>query len=437
MRKEQISINALLFNGETYTDSAAKANILNNQFVSVFTKDDHSTLPIMGGNPIPDIEQLSIGVNGVYNLLVNIDPHKATGPDGIPSRLLKETAYQMAPLLTFIFQSSLDQGKLPSDWKIANITPLYKKGSRTDLSNFRPISLTSVCCKVLEHIIHSSIYSHLEKYSILCDNQHGFRTKRSCETQLIGVINDFQNCLNSGSHIDALFLDFAKAFDEVSHIKLCHKLSFYGINGNLLSWIKDFLLERSQSVILEGKISSSHPVLSGVPQGTVLAPLLFLLYINDIIEPIKSTIRLYADDILMYRVIDSVDDHYNLQRDLTSLEKWSDTWQMKFNPAKCVHLAITNKKTYIKNCYQIYCQNIKQASSTKYLGITIDQHLTWTDHINEICNKANIAKAFLKRNIHQCPISIKGNCYKSLVRPILEYAAAVWSPHLYNIIFTN
>ena len=132
----------------------------------------------------------------------------------------------------------------------------------------------------------------------------------------------------------------------------------------------------------------------------------------------------------MYRVIDSVDDHYNLQRDLTSLEKWSDTWQMKFNPAKCVHLAITNKKTYIKNCYQIYCQNIKQASSTKYLGITIDQHLTWTDHINEICNKANIAKAFLKRNIHQCPISIKANCYKSLVRPILEYAAAVWSPHL-------
>ena len=161
-----------------------------------------------------------------------------------------------------------------------------------------------MACKVLEHIIHSSIiYSHLEKFSILsllCDNQHGFRTKRSCETQLIGVINDFQNCLNSGSHIDALFLDFAKAFNKVSHIKLCHKLSFYGINGNLLSWIKDFLSKCSQSVILEGKISSSHPVLSGVPQGTVLAPLLFLLYINDIIEPIKSTIRLYADDILMY-----------------------------------------------------------------------------------------------------------------------------------------
>ena len=187
----------------TLTVQQMPISILNNQFVSGFTKDDHSILPIMRGNRIPDIEQLSIGVNGVYNLLVNIDPHKATGPDGIPSRLLKETAYQKAPLHTFIFQSSLDQGKLPSDWKIANITPLYKKGSSP--SNFRPISLTSVCCKVLEHIIHLSIYSHLEKFSILCDNQHGFHTKRSCETQLIGVINDF---LNSGSHIDALFLDF-------------------------------------------------------------------------------------------------------------------------------------------------------------------------------------------------------------------------------------
>ena len=205
-----------------------------------------------------------------------------------------------------------------------------------------------MCCKVLEHIIHSSIFSHLEKYSVLCDNQHGFHTKCSCETQLIGVINDFQNCLNLGSHIDALFLDFAKAFDKVSHNKLCHKLSSYGINGSLLSWIKDFLSDRSQSVILEGKTSKSYPVLSGVPQGTVLAPLLFLLYINDIIEPIKSTIRLYADDILLYRVINSVDDHYNLQCDLTSLENWSDTWQMKFNPAKCVHLAITNKKLILR-----------------------------------------------------------------------------------------
>jgi len=138
----------------------------------------------------------------------------------------------MAPLLTFIFQSLLDQGKLPSDWKVANITPLHKKGSRTDSCNFRPISLTSQCCKILEHIIHSSIiYFHPEKYHVLCDNQHGFCTKHSCETQLIGAINDFQNCLNSGSHIDALFLDF----DKVSHNKLCHKLSFYGINRNLLS----------------------------------------------------------------------------------------------------------------------------------------------------------------------------------------------------------
>ena len=430
LRKEQISINTLHLNGEIHTDSEIKANILNNQFVSVFTEEDRLPLPNLSGEPIPNITQLSVEVEGVLSLLINIDPHKATGPDNIPPRLLRETAYQMAPLLTFIFQSSLDQGKLPADWKLANITPLYKKGSRTDPANYRPISLTSVCCKMLEHIIYSSIFSHLERHNVLCDSQHGFRTRRSCETQLIGVINDFQDCLNAGNHIDALFLDFPKAFDKVSHSKLCHKLSHYGINGKILHWIKDFLTDRLQSVVLEGKSSRPHPVLSGVPQGTVLGPLLFLLYINDITKPIKSTIRLYADDILMYRIINSENDCSCLQNDLNSLGNWSELWQMKFNPAKCIHLTITNKKIYIKYCYQIYDQYIKQTSSAKYLGVTIDRHLTWKDHINEICNKANITKAFLKRNIHQCPTSIKANCYKSFVRPILEYAAMIWSPHL-------
>ena len=153
LHKEQISINTLHLNGEIHTDSEIKANILNNQFVSVFTEEDRLPLPNLSGEPIPNIAQLSVEVEGVLSLLTNIDPHKATGPDNIPPRLLRETAYQMAPLLTFIFQSSLDQGKLPADWKLANITPLYKKGSRIVPANYRPISLTSVCCKMLEHII--------------------------------------------------------------------------------------------------------------------------------------------------------------------------------------------------------------------------------------------------------------------------------------------
>ena len=430
MRKDTTSINVLHSNGEDYTDSETKANILNSQFASVFTKDNQAPFPCMPDKSVPDIPQISVTVDGVYNLLANLDAHKATGPDNIPSRFLKEFAQQIAPALTLIFQSSINQGKLPRDWKIANITPIHKKNNRADPTNYRPISLTSICCKTLEHIIYSSIFSHLERHNLLCDSQHGFRAKRSCETQLLGAINDFQLCLNSGGHIDALFLDFAKAFDKVCHSKLCYKLSSYGINGEVLSWIKDYLTDRSQTVILEGKSSSPKPVLSGVPQGSVLAPLLFLLYINDIGIKINSTVRLYADDVLIYRTIQSEADGISLQNDLSNLESWANLWQMKFNPAKCLHVVITNKRSHIQNTYQIYGQQILHVTSAKYLGVTIDQHLTWKDHINNICHKANSVKGFLRRNLHQCPTSIKSNCYKTFVRPILEYAVTVWSPNL-------
>lgn len=300
----------------------------------------------------------------------------------------------MAPLLTFIFQSSLKQGKLPSDWKLAYISPIHKKGTKSDPSNYRPISLTSVCSKTLEHIISSAIFTHLDNHNILSHNQHGFRARRSCETQLIGAITDFQQCLHNGKHIDALFLDFSKAFDKVSHNKLCLKLSYYGINGQLLMWIKDYLSDRYQSVVLDGIYTELHPVISGVPQGTVLAPLFFLLYINDISDSINSTIRLYADDVLIYRTIDSENDCITLQDDIVKLQQWANLWAMKFNVTKCVHVTITNKRTFLNHNYNIYGQ--QQVPSAKYLGITIDSHLSWKDHINEICSKANSVNAFLK-----------------------------------------
>ena len=205
MKKEQTSINTLHFNGEICTNNEDKANALNNQFVSVFTNDDPSPLPHISKEPTPDIPQLIINVEGVYNLLTKIEPNKAAGPDGIPPRLLKEMAYPLAPLLTFIFQSSLDQGQLPQDWKSANITPIYKKGNRTDPANYWPISLTSICSKILEHIIYSFISTHLSNYNILSSNQHGFRTGRSCDTQILEATNDFHHGLDTGSHIDALF----------------------------------------------------------------------------------------------------------------------------------------------------------------------------------------------------------------------------------------
>ena len=372
MRKDQVSINTLQVDGESYSDSCSKANVLNNYFSSFFIKDEQSPHPDINSTPVPNIPPITVEVDGVYNLLVNLGPHKATSPDNIPTKLLKETAQQMAPLLTLIFQASLNQGKIPSDWKSANVAPIHKKGKRTDPSNYRPISLTSVCCKTLEHVIYCSIFSHLENHKVLNDSQHGFRARRSCETQLIGAITDFHQCLHDRKHIKALFLDFAKTFDKVSHDKLCHKLSHNGINGQLLSWIKDYLSDRSQSVVLDGISSRPHTVTSGVPQGTVLAPLLFLLYINDKTTSVNSTIRLYADNVLIYRVINSENDCLILQNDINKLEHWADLWSMKFNPTKCVHLTITNKRTSFKHSYSIYDQQLQQVSSAKYLGVTIE-----------------------------------------------------------------
>ena len=202
--------------------------------------------------------------------------------------------------------------------------PLFKKGDRCRAENYRPISLTSHSCKVLEHVVHSNIMSHLEKNNALNDAQHGFRKKRSCVSQLITTLHDFATCLNNKEQIDAVILDFSKAFDKVDHEGLLLKLEHYGIRNSLLNWSRSFLLGRKQKVLVDGKASSPTSVMSGVPQGTVLGPLFFLVYINDISKGLtKGTlIRLLADDALLYRIIRSPQDSKILQKDLDTLQVW-------------------------------------------------------------------------------------------------------------------
>ena len=264
--------------------------------------------------------------------------------------------------------------------------------------------------------------------------QHGFRNKHSCNTQLIETVDDFARALNKGRQLDVIALDLSKAFDRVPHKRLLYKLNHYGIRGPILHWIQSFLENRSQQVILEGQQSSSVKVTSGVPQGTVLAPLLFLSYINDLPDLVKSKVRLYADDILLYITINSYADCLILQLDLDSLQKWTEDWQMKFNFTKCDFLRITKKKCPITASYTIGENVIQEVSHIKYLGVIIDSQLSWSEHIKAIAKKANAVKGFLHRNISSCPTRIKLNCYKSLVRPILEYAAVVWAPHTLSAI---
>ena len=332
--------------------------MFNTFFTKVFSNPDSPTdehaLP-----PSPDIDcmpPIKVGRAGVLKLLLNIKDNKATGPDGLPGDLLKICAHEIADVYTLLFQASLNQGHLPSDWKRANIVPVFKKGDRGRVENYRPISLTSVSSKILEHIIHSSIMDHLELHSLLNDNQHGFRQKRSCETQLIITANDFSRCLNKHEQIDAVLLDFSKAFDKVDHKILLSKLSRLGIGESLCQWIRSFLSGRSQTVLVEGSSSKSSPVLSGVPQGTVLGPLLFLAYINDINTHLSegTKIRLFADDSLLYRTIRTKEDSDILQQDLNTLQAWESANKMEFHPDKCQVLRITKKLNPIQVQYNIH-----------------------------------------------------------------------------------
>ena len=425
-RKDHCGVAPLKVDGVVYNDSLDKAKILNHYF-TVFTLITMDTPPLMNEPPTADIDPIQVDINGIVELLNSLETHKAAGPDEIPAQFLKEFSELLAPSLTVVFQASLNQCSLPSDWKRAYIVPIFKKGNRAIPNNYRPISLTCICSKILEHIVYSHVFAHLSHHNILCDQQHGFRCLRSCESQLILTVNDFAETLNNGEQSDVIFLDFSKAFDKVSHYHLFHKLHHYGIRGDILDWIKNFMLNRSQCVVVDGQQSDLTGVSSGVPQGTVLTPLLFLCFINDLPNRITSKIKLYADDVLLYTTIHSQDDCHRLQQDLNTLEQWAADWKMSFNLQKCEFLRITNKKHPILAQYTLQSKTIKEVTHAKYLGVTIDKNLSWSEHIKQITKKANNTKCFLQRNLSKCPLQVKSNCYKALIKPILEYAATVWS----------
>ena len=228
---------------------------------------------------------------------------------------------------------------------------MHKNGPKSDPANYRPISLTCISSKVLEHIIHSHVMKHLEQHTILTDVQHGFRARRSTVTQLILAIHDMAKTIQDNKWIHAVVLDFSKAFDKVPHKRLIIKLQYYGIRGSLLCWFESFLTNHSQTVVCEGKHSYPTQVTSGVPQGTVLGPLLFLLYVNDLPDNLKSQISLFADDALLYGVMSNEEDGDQLQKDLQQLEEWQNKWQMSFNPSKCKTICISNKKTPPQRVY--------------------------------------------------------------------------------------
>ena len=340
--------------------------------------------------------------------------------------VLKECANEITPAITSIFQASLDTGKLPTDWTNANISPIYKKGDKHAAENYRPVSLTSVTCKLLEHIICSHILKHTDRHRILSPLNHGFRAGHSCETQLLTTLEDFTKNFDKNIQTDIAILDFSKAFDTVPHRKLLEKMKKYGIKGNILQWVSSFLTTRKMKVVIDGFCSEEDQVTSGVPQGTVLGPILFLIHINDLPLVVESQVRLFADDCLLYRPIRSISDQVKLQEDLKSLENWANEWGMSFNAKKCYIMSIRNKTPYF---YKLKNHILETVSSIPYLGITISEDLKWNHHVGTITKKASSTLGFMRRNLRSCPMECRKAAYFSLVRSKLEYAATVWDPY--------
>ena len=303
-------------------NSKEKANILNQYFASVFTNEPDGEFVRLEEKQIVQQSPLDFSIDEVRKLLQNLKTGKSPGPDGLHPRFVNELADDLCLPLYLIFKSSINGAKIPKQWKFARVSAIFKKGNRELACNYRPVSITSIICRILETIIRNSIVKFLVSNDLLSVYQYGFLKGRSTTLQLLKVLNDWTESMENKFSTDCIYLDYQKAFDSVPHRRLISKLRSYKINECLVNWVEDYLQNRPQFVEINGNESQWLPVTSGIPQGSVLGLLLFLIYINDLPENVNSTVYMYADDTKIYREIQSDDDHEVLQRDLETLKTW-------------------------------------------------------------------------------------------------------------------
>lgn len=410
------------------------ADVLNQAFSSVFTREDVSSAPILHSFSSTVMPEIVISEAGVLSLLQKLKISSTLDNIGLNNKILKSISFSITPFLCALFSQSLSTGTLPQDWLSAKVVPLFKSGERSSPLNYRPISLTSTICKLMEHIIHTQVINYLERHNIIFNFQHGFRKGFSCDTQLAGFVHDLHKSMDAGCQVDAIFLDFAKAFDRVPHHRLLLKLEQLNIHPIVLAWIKAFLSSRSQFTFAMNFYSSSLPVTSGVPQGSVLGPLLFLVYINDLPNSLSSHVRLFADDCVIYRNISSDSDRLALQSDLNKINHWCSTWLMSLNVSKTKCMSFTNAATRFPSQYSLNNMTLELTSTYKYLGLHFQSNLSWHHHIEVTLAAANRSLGLLKRNLKQAPSQLKKLAFTSLIRPKIEYASAIWDPHQAYIV---
>ena len=420
-------------NGRLLTEPEEICSELNEYFSSVFTVEmDTINLPEVDIrselNSSHIMNVIEIGPSEVLLKLNKLKEDKAPGVDDIVPSVLKRNANELCMPLSKIFTKSLETSIVPSEWRKANVTAIYKGGARELAQNYRPISLTSHACKILESIVKDKIVQYLEANNLIRSSQHGFVAKRSCLTNLLEFYECVSNYIDQGYPIDVIYLDFQKAFDKVPHKRLMLKVRALGIDGTVCNWIEKWLENREQRVVLLGKYSEWKKVKSGVPQGSVLGPLLFLVYINDIDCDINNNILKFADDTKLFGVAATRGDVQKLQNDLDRLYFWSEEWLMLFNVKKCkvMHLGYNNG---LAN-YTMNGNVLESVVEERDLGIIFQNNLKWEKQCAKAVNTANRILGMIKRNFVFLNRENFLLLYKSLVRPHLEYCIQVWCPHL-------
>ena len=399
---------------------------LNGYFSSVFTKEDISSLPVADAKS-DYLGPLVVTPELVAKKIKAMKDNKSPGVDGIPPKLLMETVEQISIPLAIVFNLSLKEGVVPFEWKEANIIPLFKKGSRNKSENYRPVSLTSVICKLLERLIKDHMVDFLVKHKLLNSSQHGFLKARSCLTNMLCFLEEITKWIDVGSPVDIIYLDFQKAFDKVPHQRLLLKLKAHGIGDSITDWIEQWLTDRRQRVVVDGEVSNWKSVLSGVPQGSVLGPILFLIYINDLDDNITSNVLKFADDTKLFRKVNTDGDKQHLQNDLDRLVKWSEKWQMLFNfgKCKCLHTGHGNLNVNYKMGDTVLGTTVKE----KDLGVTISADMKVSEQCGIAASKGNQILGLIRRNITYKGKKLIIPLYKAIVRPHLEYCIQAWRPY--------
>ena len=422
--------------GNMDSTAAGMANILSKQYEQAFSSP--VSLAFNASNaPIPQLEDFDFTEDDIIRAIDEVSNNAAPGPDGFPAILLRNCRNELARPIYTLWRKSLDSGEIPSELKTSNITPIHKGGSRHIPKNYRPVALTSHLIKIFEKVVRNVLVSFIEENNHMNPNQHGFRTGHSCLSQLLQHQDRITRLLEEGWNADVIYLDFGKAFDKLDIGITLQKLYDMGIRGKLFHWLKAFLTGRQQCVLINGVKSDQVPVQSGVPQGSVIGPLMFLVLLKDIdCDTNFSHVTSFADDTRVLSGIKNEEDVANLQRDLEQIFQWAYLNNASFNPDKFECLRYGSDKSLKEGTVYTSCEGatIQCSKHVRDLGVTISDDATFTEHITRTVKAANLKCGWILRTFKTRDRLPLITLWKSLVAPVLDYCSQLWSPSTPGLI---